>query len=356
MAQTQHGVLVEGPVGAALRKMAVPMAFGMIFMIAVNLIDTFWVAKLGTRYVAAMTFTFPVIGLIINLALGVMIGTSTAVARIIGSGDREGAQTLTRHALVLSILMVVAFSVMGVLTQDWIFRLLGAEGEILELTKTYMTIWYLGVVFLMVPLVMNGVLRARGDARTPMVVMMLAAIVNAILDPVFIFGWGPVPAMGFEGAAIATLLSRIVGMIYVFSVILRRKDLLRWTPAFDGFQASVRRFFPLACWQRRSLCLGPPRGGIDHRDGRNLWTRGPRRLRDRCPPGCHRDDGPDGTRWGPQSIRWSKLGRPPPTPRLGRYPGQPDFWAPLGTGRMPGDYGRSPADRPDFHRRYSGAG
>lgn len=258
MAQTQHGVLVEGPVGAALRKMAVPMAFGMIFMIAVNLIDTFWVAKLGTRYVAAMTFTFPVVGLIINLALGVMIGTSTAVARIIGSGDHEGAQTLTRHALVLSILMVVAFSVLGVLTQDWIFRLLGAEGEILELTKTYMTIWYLGVVFLMVPLVMNGVLRARGDARTPMVVMMLAAIVNAILDPVFIFGWGPVPAMGFEGAAIATLLSRIVGMIYVFSVILRRKDLLRWTPTpFDGFQASVRKILSVGVPAAITNALGP---------------------------------------------------------------------------------------------------
>ena len=138
MAQTQHGVLVEGSVTKALQKMAVPMGLGMIFMILVNIIDTFWVARLGTQYVAAMTFTFPVVGLVINLSFGIMIGTSTAVARAIGQGKAEAASRLTTHACVLAILSVLLVAALGLLTQDFIFRLLGAEGEVLALTKEYM--------------------------------------------------------------------------------------------------------------------------------------------------------------------------------------------------------------------------
>ena len=258
MADSQHGVLVEGSVSAALRKMAVPMAFGMIFMIAVNLIDTYWVARLGTEYVAAMTFTFPVVGLVINLVFGVMIGTSTAVARIVGQGDEAGARRVTGHALLLAIGLVILFSGVGLLSQEWLFSLLGAEGEVLTLAMTYMTIWYLGLVFLIVPLIINGVVRARGDARTPMVVMMLAAIVNAILDPILIFGWGPIPAMGFEGAAIATLVARFAGMVYIFTVIARRKGLieLSW-PQWSAFWGSVKKIMSVGVPAAITNALGP---------------------------------------------------------------------------------------------------
>ena len=97
MAITSQKSLVEGDVGEALKRMAIPMAMGMVFMIMVNIVDTFWVGRLGTDYVAAMTYTFPVVGLVINLALGLMIGTSTAVARAIGAGREDTAARLTTH-------------------------------------------------------------------------------------------------------------------------------------------------------------------------------------------------------------------------------------------------------------------
>ena len=149
MSESKAGLLIEGDVGQALRKMATPMALGMVFMILVNIVDTFWVGRLGTDYVAAMTYTFPVVGLVINLALGLMIGTSTAVARAIGAGRADTAARLTTHALLFAVVAVIILCMVGLLTQDALFRALGAEGEVLELTKEYMTIWYFGVVLLL---------------------------------------------------------------------------------------------------------------------------------------------------------------------------------------------------------------
>lgn len=258
MASTQHGVLVEGSVSGALRRMAIPMAMGMVFMILVNIIDTFWVAQLGTEYVAAMTYTFPVVGLVINVALGIMIGTSTAVARTIGAGESKEASQLTMYAIYLALGLVVVLSGIGLLSQDWIFRLLGAKGQILALTKDYMTIWFLGMVFLMVPLVVNGVLRARGDAKTPMLVMMIGAGVNAVLDPAFIYGWGPIPEMGLEGAAIATLIARFVGMIFVFTVLFRRSELVTFEwPKAPAFIEAVRKILSVGIPAAITNALGP---------------------------------------------------------------------------------------------------
>ena len=136
VAKTQHGILVAGSVSGALKRMAIPMALGTVSMVLVNIVDTFWVARLGTDYVAAMTYTFPVVGLIINLALGVMIGTSTAVARAIGSGRGNEAGRITTDALLLAIGLVTLISVHGVSSQEMVFRTLGAEGRVLEPPKS----------------------------------------------------------------------------------------------------------------------------------------------------------------------------------------------------------------------------
>lgn len=252
------GALVEGSVTTALRRMALPMALGMVFMILVNLIDTWWVARLGTAELAAMTFTFPVVGLIINVAFGLMIGTSTAVARAIGAGEEGRAARLTTHALFFSVGAVALLSGVGLATQDLVFGALGADAAMVELIEDYMTVWYAGAALLVVPLIANGALRATGDARTPMMVMMLAAVVNAVLDPLFIFGWGPVPAMGLTGAAIATLVARLVGLVYVFWVLVRRTSLVEvHMPRWPEFVTSVRAVLSVGVPASITNALGP---------------------------------------------------------------------------------------------------
>ena len=142
------------------------MALGLVFMIMVNIIDTYWIGQLGTDELAAMTFTFPVVGIVSNIAFGIMIGTSTAVARQLGQGKGRRLNSLT-HALYLGVFLVILVSVAGVYAQGAIFRALGASEELIPIVKRYMTIWFLGVVFLIVPLIANGALRADGDARHP---------------------------------------------------------------------------------------------------------------------------------------------------------------------------------------------
>ena len=211
-----------------------PMALGLVFMIMVNIIDTYWIGQLGTDELAAMTFTFPVVGIVSNIAFGIMIGTSTAVARQLGQGKRAEAKLITTHALYLGVFLVILVSVIGVYAQGAIFRALGASEELIPIVKRYMTIWFLGVVFLIVPLIANGALRADGDAKTPMYVMLIAAITNAVFDPLFIYGWGPVPAMGLEGAAYATLAARVFGMIFAFRVLVFKLKLVDFTPPSLG--------------------------------------------------------------------------------------------------------------------------
>lgn len=220
------GKLLAGDVRTVLREMSTPMLVGLVAMIMVNLIDTYWVSRLGTEALAAMTFTFPVESVVINIALGLMIGTSVAVSRAVGGGRTEEARHLTTHATILAVGIVAAVSALGLFLQDDLFRAMGAEGQLLTNVKAYMTPWFLGVAFLVVPMIANGALRATGDAKTPSRVMVAAAVLNAILDPIFIFGWGPIPALELQGAAIATVISRFVTMVVVFIVLLRNTELL----------------------------------------------------------------------------------------------------------------------------------
>ena len=200
--------LTTGPVGRQLARLTLPMLAGIVALMAFNLVDTFFLGRFSTETLTAITFTFPVVMTIGSLALGLGIGVSAVVSKAIGEGNPQKVQRLTTDALSLSVLMVLAFAAVGLMTIRPLFTALGAEGAILELVVKYMRIWYLSVGFVVIPMVGNSAIRATGDTKTPSLVMMTAALTNVILDPILIFGWGPVPRMGIEGAAIATAIAR----------------------------------------------------------------------------------------------------------------------------------------------------
>ncbi len=235
---SRHAELLEGPIGPALRKLAVPMGLGIVFIIALNLADTYFVGMLGTSELAAMSFTFPVVSLVMSIVMGVGVGTTSAVSREIGAGDEGAIRRLATHAIVLAVLIVVVVSGVGLLTQGPVFRLLGANEQLLPLLREYMTVWYLGAAFLVVPMVGMGSIRATGDTRTPMFIMMSAAIINVALDPMFIFGFGPIPAMGLRGAAIATVLARSLTLVLAVWVLLRKELLDLHVPTWAELRRS----------------------------------------------------------------------------------------------------------------------
>ena len=205
--------LTQGQVSLQLLRLSLPMVWGVFSVLAFSLADTYFVAQLGTNELAAMSFTFPVVTVLGSVAMGLGTGTSSVIARVIGQGERRKVQQLTTDSLLLSLLIVSILAALGLSTINPLFTTLGAEPELLPLIQEYMNIWYWGMVFLVVPMVGNSAIRASGNTVVPSLIMTLAAAVNILVDPLLIFGWGPLPALGLQGAALATVISRASTLI-----------------------------------------------------------------------------------------------------------------------------------------------
>ncbi len=211
--------LTQGSVSSQLVRLTLPMVWGVFSVIAFNLVDTYFVGQLGTAQLAAMSFTFPVVMGLGSLAMGLGIGASAVIARAIGEGDHSRVQRFTTNSLTLSLVAVIFFVTIGLFTIDPLFTALGANAEVLPLVRSYMQIWYFGMVFLVVPMVGNSAIRAAGNTLTPSIIMTIAAGVNIALDPLLIFGLAGFPALGLQGAAIATVISRATTLVAALWVL-----------------------------------------------------------------------------------------------------------------------------------------
>ncbi len=205
---TTSARLIDGPVSETLRRMTIPMIIAIFAMIAFNLTDTYFVSRLGTTPLAAMSFTFPLVFIINTITLGIGSGGGAVIARAIGAGDTDRVRRLTTDLLTLSLLLVAVMVTIGLLTIKPVFTLLGATEETLPLIRQYIAIWYSGVIFVVIPMVGNAAIRATGDTKTPSNIMLFAFGVNLVLDPLLIFGIGPFPRLELAGAAIATDVAR----------------------------------------------------------------------------------------------------------------------------------------------------
>ncbi len=224
--------LLQGPVGKTLISLAMPMAFGIAAIILFTVVDTFYVGRLGAEQLAAMGFTFPISYIVMSIAMGLSVGTSSTIARAIGEGHQLRVQRLTTDGLGLAFVIVTCFSLIGLTNLNTIFSMIGAKGEILELISDYMIPWCLGVGLLVIPMVGNGALRATGDTKTPATIMVIAGIVNIVLDPFLIFGIGPFPRLELQGAALATVVSWGVTFTASLWILGKREGMIR-LPIFD---------------------------------------------------------------------------------------------------------------------------
>jgi len=214
---SQKAKLTEGPVGRHLVNMSVPILFGITMMMAQSIIDAWFLGKVGDRALAAFSFGFPILMVITSVAIGLGAGTSSVVARAIGSNDHRRARRLATDSLLLSFMITATLAGIGILTINPLFKLLGAPEDMIPMIRSFMTILYCGVPFLVVGMVGTSSMRATGDTVLPGKLMMAGALLNVILDPIFIFGVGPIPAMGLDGAATAALMARgamFIGTIY----------------------------------------------------------------------------------------------------------------------------------------------
>lgn len=218
--------LLNGEVQPTLLKMTVPMMLGIVSLMLFNVADSYFVSQLGTEQLAALGFTFPVSFTVISLSIGLSVGTSATIAKLIGSGDSSEARQLTTDNLLLTTLLMVTIAVGSIFIIDPLFRLLGAGDDLMPYIHSYMSIWFFGAVFYVLIMVSNSSLRASGDTKTPAMLMGFSSIMNLILDPLLIFGWGPVPALGIQGAAIASVIAWGIAAVAALVNLYARKGLL----------------------------------------------------------------------------------------------------------------------------------
>jgi len=218
--------LTEGSVGRHLANMTLPMLIGITTLMAQSFIDAYFLGIVGDRALAAFSFGYPILMIVTSVAIGLGAGTSSVVARALGGDDHERAKRLSTDSLILCLVIAGACMLVGILSINPLFRTLGAPDDLMPTIRGFMTIVYLAVPFIVLGMVATATMRATGDTRLPSKLMIGGAILNVILDPIFIFGLGPIPALGLNGAAIAGFLARGLFFVVAFYYLAFRLDLV----------------------------------------------------------------------------------------------------------------------------------
>lgn len=211
-------------------RLSGPTVFGLTAMLLFQVMNTFFVGMLGAEELAAISFTFPVTFAVMSIGMGIGLATTAVIAQAIGQGDTSRVKQLTTHALLLSGIVTTVVAGFGIGAEKLLFmQLLGAPVRMLPLIQEYMTVYFASVAFLVIPMVGNSALRATGDTKTPSVIMIVAGVANAVLDPLLIFGWGPFPRLGLFGAASASGIAWVVTFVWALYVLHAREGMIDWT-------------------------------------------------------------------------------------------------------------------------------
>lgn len=207
--------LGTAPLGPLMIRMSIPGMVGMLVASLYNVVNTFWVAGLpeGTHAIAALTVLFPLQMIAGAMGMGLTAGVTSLAARRFGAARLEEAHCAAGNALLLSVALGGALALALLPLARPAVLLFGATTEILEPSVSYLTIVACGFPFLLFTMTSSGLYRGSGDTLVPMLLQLVGAVLNAILDPFLIYGWGPFPHLGIAGAALATVISQGVGAV-----------------------------------------------------------------------------------------------------------------------------------------------
>jgi putative MATE family efflux protein len=254
--------LTSGSVRRHIVKLTGYMAIGAAASMTFQVVDTYFVAQLGTAELAAMAFTFPVVMILHAIAVGLGTGVTAVVSRFVGGGGAE-SKAISTDSLFLAVLVTTLFSAIGFFTIEPVFTMLGAEPDIMPLIRDYMEIWYLGIIFMIVPLIGNSVIRAHGDAKFPSLIMTIAAVLNIILDPILIFGLFGAPRLELQGAALATVIARFVTFAAALGVLHFRMHALTYEmPTIDRLTKNWRLILSIGLPSTATQMIMPVSMGI----------------------------------------------------------------------------------------------
>jgi len=230
--------LGKDPIGILLLKMSLPSVVAMLVMALYNVVDAFWIGKISPEAIAALTICFPIQMLFGAIGVGTGVGAGSFTSRMFGAGKTLKANRTAGQVIFLSALFGVIIIVLGTVFSEPVLIFFGATEEVLPLSVRYLEIIVFGAPFLFFIMMSDYLFRAEGNPNAPMFVIITSALLNAVLDPFLIFGWGPFPEMGIRGAGLATTIAQFatffLSLYFLFShrsgYQVRLRDIIpRWS-------------------------------------------------------------------------------------------------------------------------------
>jgi putative MATE family efflux protein len=262
--------LTSGGIGWPLFYLSLPIVITNLFQTAYNLADTFWLGQYSTSALAAISFAFPMVFLLIAIALGLSVAGSVLVAQHVGAGQERRAEYAASQTITYALLTSVVLGGLGYVLVDDFLVLLGAAPTVAALATSYMRVISLGIPFIFGFLMFISLMRGYGDTITPMLVMFGSVVLNIVLDPILIFGFRNNPLFGYlgargletwlfeltgyagsgiEGAAVATVISRVLALAVGFVIMFRGNR---------GVQIRLHQMVPDVSFARKVFDIGVP--------------------------------------------------------------------------------------------------
>ncbi|MGM0366402.1 MAG: MATE family efflux transporter, partial [Actinomycetota bacterium] len=215
--------ILNGRITGLLFRFSAPAITGMVVGALYNIADTIFVGKgSGPFAIAALSIVFPIQMIMMSVGIMIGVGGSSVMSRALGSNDRKSAADVLGTGAVLTFFLSILLAITSYLFMDRLLVFFGASDQVMPYAREYMSIILIGLVFYSFSITANNLIRAEGNPRASMYVMVIGAAANIALDPIFIFVLG----MGIKGAAVATIISQFLSCLYVLAYYLRKKSFL----------------------------------------------------------------------------------------------------------------------------------
>jgi len=258
MPSDRQKLFLEGPIGTALIRLAIPITLGNLLQTGYQLTDAFWVGRLGAAAVAAVSISFPVTFVVIALGAGLGIAGATLSAQYMGAGRQDMVNHVAAQTMMMVTITSAVLGAAGYVMAPHLLDLMGVAPDVYAGALGFMRVSFVGIIFVFAYGMFQALMRGVGETRTPLMIVSGTVLLNFLLDPLFIFGWGPLPPQGVMGAALATLATQGLAALLGITIFLRGRH---------GIQLSWRDFRPDPVYIKRAFFLGLP-GSIE------LATRG----------------------------------------------------------------------------------
>jgi len=234
--------LTKDPIWFLLRKVTIPASVGSLFQTFYNLVDTWFAGKISAEAIGAIAKSFPIYFTIIAVGVGIGAATNAMIGNSIGEKKERVASMYIAQSLIFALVISVLVTIFGLNASDYLLGIMGTDADGIVLTREYLDIIFYGTFIVLIQISLNGTLNAQGDTKSYRNVLIFSFFLNIFLNPLFIWGYGIIPAFGIAGLAIATVISQLIGTIYL---------------AYKVNNCKIREYLKLVCFIPKFEYLNP---------------------------------------------------------------------------------------------------